>query len=109
MIAGPKFCSNRIRRSEKEMDRAIGQYEKEGDSAILDSWIQYIPTEDLEQFLNRTPMPSGGKPEDAVEWKQEFDKALAAFYRQMADQDAAPRVQEFFESLAVTGRAADRK
>ncbi len=90
-----------FRRGEREMDRALAQYENEGDSAVLDTWIQYVPTEDLERFLNESPMPTGEKPEDVVEWKQEFDKALAAFYRQLADQDSAPRVQEFFESLAA--------
>ncbi len=91
-----------IRQGEKEIDLALAEYEKQGDSAVLDTWIQYVPYEDLNDVLRDSKLPAHATPDEAVAWKQEFDKALAAFYRQMADQDAAPRVQAFFESLAAT-------
>ena len=91
-----------LRQGEKETDLALGEYEEQGDSAILDTWIQYVPYKDLEDVLRDSKPPAHSTPDEAVAWKQEFDKALAAFYRQMADQDSAPRVQEFFEGLAAT-------
>lgn len=97
-----QFLLRSIRRSEQEMDLALGKYRKEGDETVLDTWIQYIPSEEVQRVLFEKKLPDHSSPEDVLEWKQEFDASLADFYRNLARQVSAARAQELFESLAAT-------
>jgi hypothetical protein len=45
-------------------------------------------------------LPPHSSPEDIVAWKQRFDEALAAFYRQLAAQVNSPKTEELLERLA---------
>lgn len=96
-----KFLLRSLRRGEQEMDLALGKYEKSGESSVLETWVQYVPSEDIEAVLLSGKIPSHSSPEDVLEWKLKFDESLATFYRQLADQIAAPRAKELFESLAT--------
>ena len=96
-----KFLLRSIRRGEQELDLALAKYAKEGERSVLDTWIQYVPTEEIETVLLSGELPPHSSPEDILEWKLEFDASLADFYRQLADQVSAPRAKELLESQAA--------
>lgn len=96
-----KYLMRSIRRSEKEMDVALARYQKEGEGAVLDTWIQYIPSEELEELMLTGHLPMDSSPDEILEWKQKVDEALAAFYRQLGDQVSSPKAKELLESLAA--------
>ncbi|MCA9070582.1 MAG: hypothetical protein KDA84_16745 [Planctomycetaceae bacterium] len=96
-----QFLLRSIRRGEQEMDLALGKYRKDGDQAVLDTWIQFVPSEEIQEVLFKKKIPDHSTPSEVLEWKREFDASLVEFYRNIARQVSAPRTQELFESLAT--------
>ena len=96
-----RFLLRSFRRSEQEMDVALGQYEKDGAAPVLETWIQYDSSEDIDHVLRSGKLPPHSSPEDVLDWKLKFDASLAEHYRHLAREVNAPRAQELFESLAT--------
>jgi hypothetical protein len=105
-----RFLLRSIRRGEKELDLALAKYGKEGERCVLETWIQYVPADEVEMVLLSGQLPPHSSPEDILKWKLEFDATLADFYRQLADQVSAPRAKELLESQAalIEQRLADQ-
>ena len=82
------------------MDMALGRYEQEADASILDTWIQYIPSEEIEELMLTGHLPTHSSPDQILAWKQKIDEALVSFYRQLADQVSNPKTKDLLESLA---------
>lgn len=90
-----------IRQDEQAMSDALAEYGREGAAASpLATWMQYVPDEDVERTLDEIEFPPGMPADQVVLRKVEFDRALATFYRQLADATSIPRVEELFGSLA---------
>lgn len=96
-----KFLLRSFRRNEQEMDLALGRYEKDGESPVLETWIQYASSEEIEDVLNSGHLPPHSGPEEVLAWKQKFDASLAEYYRHLAREVSASRAKELFESLAT--------
>jgi hypothetical protein len=96
-----QFLLKSLSRSEREMDQALREYEEEeGDNSVLETWIQYIPDDDLQATILEGKLPPGATPGEVLEWRREIDESLVEFYRQLASQVSAARAEELFESLA---------
>ena len=95
-----QFLLKSLSRSEQEMGHALKEYENEGNRAVLETWIQYIPDDDLQATILGENPPPGASPLEILEWRREIDVALGEIYRQLARQVSAPRAAELFESLA---------
>lgn len=104
-----RFVLESIRRDEQAMDAALARYERGERNPVLDVWMQYVPDEEMRRLLRETHFKPELDPEDVVARKVQIDRALADFYRQLADQTSAPRAAELFERLAerTTQRLAD--
>lgn len=105
-----RFLLRSIRRSEQEMDLALAKYKKDGHAAVLETWIQYVPSEDLEEVVNSGLLSPVATPDEVIARKQRFDSSLAEFYQQLANQVSASRVHDLIESLAsqTDQQVADR-
>ena len=96
-----RYLLRSFRRSEQEMDLALGQYEKDGTPPVLETWIQYDNSDDIDEVLRSGKLPPHSSPEEVLDWKQKFDASLAEHYRHLAREVSAARAQELFESLAT--------
>jgi hypothetical protein len=97
--ARSKTLLRSLRRGEKEIDAALAQYKNDGERS-LDAWIQYVPSEELEDLMLTGHLPQHSSPEQMLKWKQQIDDALAAFYRQLGNQVSDPKIRELLENLA---------
>lgn len=97
--ARSKTLLRSLRRAENEMDAALAQYKKDGEQS-LDAWIQYVPSEELEDLMLTGHLPQNSSPEQMLQWKQNVDEALAAFYRRLGNQVSDPKIRDLLESLA---------
>jgi hypothetical protein len=88
-----------VRRAEKDMDAALASDKKQG-AGSLDAWIEYRPSEELEDLMLTGHLPLDASPAQLVEWKQHVDEALASLYRQLGDQVSDPKAKELFDGLA---------
>lgn len=86
-------------REEQQLQVALAKYLADGSQALLDTWLQYVPDEDLLTTLHSIRFTRDMSPDEAVARKLEFDEALMALLRQLADETAVPQVREFFSSL----------
>lgn len=82
------------------MDQALREYEEDGTNSVLETWIQYIPDDDLQATILEGKLPPGATPDEVLEWRRKMDVALVDFYHQLASQVSATRAVELFESLA---------
>lgn len=89
-----------VRRHEKHVQVQLGEYDPEEAKAVLDGWIQFVPTQALEKALEEATFESGMSADEVVERTLEVDRELIGIYRQLAGSLTAPRSQEFFTSLA---------
>lgn len=86
-------------RHEEEMHRRLEEAKRDED-AILDTWLQYVPTEPLDQAMEAARPDDGMDLEDIIEKTLEVDRRLRDLYRQLAGNINAPSAKRFFRSLA---------
>lgn len=68
--------------------------------AILNTWLQYVPAEGVEDVVARWRSMESSTAEDVMAFVLEFDDALVEFYKSLANQaQAPPRVNEVFQNL----------
>lgn len=86
-------------REEQQLQATLAKYLGNGADPPLDTWLQYVPDEEMLRTLDAIEFTPDMSAEQVVATKQEFDRALMALLRQLADETAVPQVQEFFSSL----------
>jgi hypothetical protein len=89
----------RLRREEQELQIALAKHLGDGSDPPLDTWLQYVPDEEVLQTLDSIEFTPDMSADEVVAVKQRFDRALIALLRQLAEETAVPHVQEFFGSL----------
>lgn len=97
--ARTKLMLEVLRREEQELQLALARYGAEGQTALLDTWLQYVPDGEVRQALDEIDFTPKMSAEEVVAHKLEFDQALSELLSQLAGQTAVPRVQEFFTTL----------
>jgi len=88
-----------LRREEQELQLALAQYGTQGQESLLNTWLQYVPDEEVMDTLDRIEFTPEMSADEVVAAKLDFDQALMALLRQLAEQTAAPRVRELFTTL----------
>jgi hypothetical protein len=67
---------------------------------VVNTWLQYVPADDVERVVRRWKTSQPAKAEDVLEFVLEFDAALVDFYKSLANQaQAPPRVNAVFQNL----------
>lgn len=88
-----------LRREEQELQIALARYDAEGQESLLNTWLQYVPDEELRQVQEAIEFTPDMGAEDVVLHKLAYDQALLELLRQLCDETSVPRVQEFFCGL----------
>lgn len=96
-------------RHEEEMRQRLEEARTDED-AILDTWLQYVPTEPLDQAMDAARPDNGMDLDDVIEKTLEVDRRLRDLYRQLAGNLNAPSAKRFFEALAerMSDESAER-
>ena len=89
-----------IRKSVQQRIRAFEDYVRTGDDSVLETWIQYVSSEEIKQRLEMTDLTGTLTKEELIERKSRFDQAVAEFFHHLARETSAARVEEVFEQLA---------
>lgn len=84
---------------EDELKRVLSRYRDEQHEGLLDTWIQYDPIDQLRAAVDDADLRPDMSLAEIVDQSQRFDRAVVEFYRQVADQISAPRVQELVQAL----------
>ncbi|MFG0297158.1 MAG: hypothetical protein ACF8PG_14725 [Maioricimonas sp. JB045] len=90
---------NRGREEERLIEACLSRYSDEAEPNILDTWIQYVPDEDVIRTIRETEVRPGMTLTEIIEKKIEFDDALVSLYARLAEQVNGERLQDAFRSL----------
>ncbi|MAT14582.1 MAG: hypothetical protein CMJ46_04850 [Planctomyces sp.] len=97
-----------LQKDEQELQLMLGNAQSTGEKEVLDTWLQYIPDEELQATVAQTEFTPDMSVEDIIEEKMKFDQAMIEFLDHNIRETSIPRVEEFFKSLRdhVQSRAA---
>ena len=80
--------------------QVLDAYEPTARDTILNTWLQYVPAEGVEEVFLSRDLRDDLTPGQVVGMVMEFDNALVSLYRSLADSANSPlKVQEMFRSL----------
>jgi hypothetical protein len=88
-----------LRREEQQLQIALARYDAQGQEALLDTWLQYVPDEELRQAQEAIEFTPDMTAEEVVVRKLTYDQALLDLLGQLCAETSVPRVQEFFCNL----------
>ncbi|HEX6986658.1 MAG TPA: hypothetical protein VF170_14855 [Planctomycetaceae bacterium] len=85
---------------ERGAKAVLDRYEPREREAILNTWLQYVPAERVEEVFTKRSLSERMTSEEVVAMVLEFDDALVELYKTLANQaQAPPRINEVFQSL----------
>lgn len=93
-----------------EADEAeLGGADKAEDAqSVLDTWLQYVPADEVQAAVARADIDRDTTVEKVVETALEVDRGLVKMHRNLAEKAGSERVQEFFESLVTLEERDDK-
>lgn len=88
-----------LQREGEELDRILEQAGNQGKQRLMDTWLQYVPDEELQNRLNDFHVTSDLSADEIVARKLEIDEALISLLQQLEQNCSVPRLREFFDML----------
>lgn len=88
----------------------LGAYRREGDPGVLQSWMQFVPNEQLKHLAHDIEFSSDMPADEIAARKMTFDKELIEFYEHLSNYANNDRVVNFFSELRLEAetRAANQ-
>ncbi len=85
---------------ERASKHVLDRYKPAERDAILNTWLQYVPAEQVDEVFAKRDFRQPKSPLDVVGMILEFDNALVELYKTLANQaQAPPRINEVFQAL----------
>lgn len=89
---------------EKSVQQVLKNFEPTERDAILNTWLQYVPAEQVDAVFSKRNLSDRMTSEDVIEMILEFDDGLVELYKTLANQaQAPPRINILFQSLLQMG------
>jgi hypothetical protein len=79
--------------------KALRQLQSETDDRTLNTWLQYVPDEEIKRSLQKMRSIDNPGWEDLLELVQNFDQSVRNLCWTLADQSSIPDNKELFETL----------
>lgn len=78
---------------------ALAQPPSAGNRIILETWLQYVPDEEIQRCLRKMKSTTNPDWEELLEHVEGFDLALRNFCSTLADQTSVSGIREMFEMI----------
>ncbi len=91
---------NTIRDCEQHFENRLVNSKIDEDSAIMETWVQFIPDEEIQIFFHMLDPTHVKYEEDLLVTTHLFFTSLGVFYHQIARQVQGPKIITFLEDLA---------
>lgn len=95
-----KMVLDYLSRHESNRQQAMQRFEAGTRRKVLDQWLQYAPSSNIEQLLVDSNKCSNLTVDDVIAMAMRFDDALIALYRETATEIEDTKVREVFQNLA---------
>jgi rubrerythrin len=90
-----------LSRHERHLEETVARFEGESKRQVLDTWMQYAPSIDVNKLINVKSLAAHGdmSVDEVVRLAIEFDDAMVELYREAADEADISRVKDVFRNL----------
>lgn len=89
-----------LAKHEASIKQVLDGYQPDERTAILGTWLQYVPAERVEEVFARRDLSDSADAEQVIAMILEFDDALVELYKHLANQaQAPPRINDVFQNL----------
>jgi len=95
-----KMVLDYLSRHERNRQHAMQRFEEGTRRKILNQWLQYAPSSNIEQLLTDSNSCSNLTVDDVITLAMRFDDALIAIYRETAAEIDDANAREVFQNLA---------
>lgn len=93
---------------EQRLERFLDTLERGQRTAFLDTWVQFAPTEDIDEALSAVKQGRDQPPEILVRRCFDLREQILALFDLLADRLKAPEVREQLSDLAEIERKATK-
>ena len=97
--ARAKMLLDYLSRHESHLEETLERFEAENQHNVLDTWMQYAPSIDIQQIINGKCLSPDMSVDEVVKLALEFDEAVVELYREATNECDVPHVKEVFQSL----------
>ena len=94
-----KMLLDFLSRHEQHREKALADFEGEAKKHILDTWLQYKPSIDIEKLIGDQSIQPNMPIDEVTKIAVDFDNALIELYRETAAAIDVPQVKKLFENL----------
>lgn len=88
-----------LQRHEQNLEAALARFEKNSHSGILEAWLEYSPSLDVDAVLAEIKLPEKPSSDDIIAAALKFDDALIELYREVAEKAVNHNTRVTFQSL----------
>lgn len=85
---------------EKEQKEMLERFEENARSAILNTWLQFAPSDRVEELLANAAIHPGMSVDEVVQIACAFEDALVTLYKDAAAEMDDPKARNIFNNLA---------
>ncbi|QXP85860.1 hypothetical protein [Methylococcus sp. Mc7] len=95
-----KMALDYLSRHEDEQKEMLERFEENARSAILNTWLQFAPSDRVEGLLASAATRPGMSVDEVVQIACAFDDALVTLYKEAAAEMDDPKARNVFNNLA---------
>jgi len=88
-----------LSRHEEHMEESLARFEKDARSGILEAWLEYSPSLDVEAVMDRFHVSEKPSSDEIFQIAMDFDDTLVKLYREVAEKVNDSRTQQVFQNL----------
>lgn len=88
-----------LSRHEQHMQESLARFEKESRSGLLDAWLEYSPSLDVDAVISQANIPEKSSSDDIIKIALAFDDTLVKLYREIAEKAHDGKVKSLFNNL----------
>ncbi len=89
-----------FRRQETALANTLQEYSEVGQRDVLETWIQFVPTDETDQALEALRESTDKSTDTIVRRCLELQEQIVEFFRQLAESSGVPEAQRVLENLA---------
>jgi len=94
-----KILLDYLGRHERNITECLSQYEKDMAQKMMDTWLEYAPTTNINDKIKYFPLQSDISLQQIVETALDLDNAIVELYRDVRDHVDIPELKALFQNM----------
>jgi len=88
-----------LSRHEAHMEESLARFEKDSRQGILEAWLEYSPSLDVEAVMQRFKVKDKPSSDEIFQIAMDFDDTLVKLYKEVSEKVNDSRTKQVFKNL----------